>query len=96
MKETKKLLIKFLAACYNVPISEIKSLFKFIGVIEYDTPIMNKNKALAFKAFMDFGTIKESPEACMFAFNEYFYSFHNLTGEEFITIIKWEMKHADL
>lgn len=65
------------------------------SMIEYNTSIMTKTKQLAFKAFIDFGNIKEVPEVSMFAVNEYFYSFHNLTSEEFVMIRKWEIEHEN-
>jgi hypothetical protein len=90
-------LIENLSISINTPIEDlITPYFKTIDVIKYDTPIMTKNKQLVFKTFIDFGDMKQSPELCMFAVNQYFYSFHNLTSEEFITIIKWEIKHENL
>lgn len=64
-------------------------------MIEYQTLTMTKNQQLAFKMFMDFN-ILEKPELCMYAINEYFYEFKNLTEIEFIKIQEWENSHVPL
>ena len=61
--------------------------------MEHITPIMDKNQELAFRAFMNFNIIEE-PEPCIFGFNQYYYEFEELTGLEFLKIIKWEMNHV--